>query len=306
MAPAEPISLRPGTPDDGLACWRVLYEAINDLARRTGSDPIPGEVDASYVRFEAISQYLAETAAEFWVAEERSSGELIGYARSIEHGGFFELTEFFVLPGHQATGVGRQLLARAFPSDRGDLRVIVATTDVRALARYAKAGMTARTVVASLMGTPTLPAAPPSPDPALVVERVEPEAPLEELAALDRAIAGFDRGPVLAWLAATREALLFRRDGRPVGYAFVSERATGPIGANDPDDLPQILDEVLRRAGALGAESATFEVPMSNGAALRHLLARGLQIDSSLTLLLSNREFGRMDRYLAYSPPIFL
>ena len=80
----------------------------------------------------------------------------------------------------------------------------------------------------------------------------------------------------------------------------------GPIGASDPADLPALLDEVLRRSVELGVELVSFEVPMSNGSALRHLLERGLRIDPFLTILLSNREFGHMDRYLAYSPPIFL
>jgi GNAT superfamily N-acetyltransferase len=306
MADAEPVTLRSGTPDDGFACYGVLFESVNDLARRTGTDPIPGEVGDSYARSEPMFRYLAETAAEFWVAEEQPGGKLIGYARSIGHGGFFELTEFFVLPGHQAAGVGRRLLERAFPEGRGELRVIVATTDVRALARYAKAGMTARTVVTSLVGTPVPPAPPASTDRDLAVERLAPDGPLEELAALDREIAGFDRGPMLTWLATSREALLFRREGHGVGYGFVSERGIGPIGAADPRDLPAILDEVLRRVAALSAESANFEVPMSNGSALRHLLSRGLRIDAFLTVLLSNREFGHLDRYLGYSPPIFL
>ena len=111
---------------------------------------------------------------------------------------------------------------------------------------------------------------------------------------------------LLPWLAESREPILFRRYGRPVGYAFVGARGVGPIGAADPADLPAILDEVLQRAPAAGLETVSFEVPMTNGVALRYLLGRGLTIDPFLTLLLSNREFGQMDRYVAYSPPIFL
>lgn len=306
MPDPERITIRRGTPADALPAYRVLFDAINELAPRIGADPIPGPVGDSYARAEPLFSYLAEAAAEFWVAEDESR-TVVGYARSIEHGGFFELTEFFVEPGHQSGGIGRQLLDRAFPPDRGELRVIVATTDVRALARYARAGMTARTVIASLVGQPTLPPLPDEMGTALAVEQVRPgDTALAELAALDRAIAGFDRASALPWLAKTREAVLFRRDGEPVGYAFVQLRGVGPIAASDPGDLPAILDIVLRRAVAIGVETVSFEVPMSNGVALRHLLARGLRIDPFLTLLLSNREFGQMDRYISYSPPIFL
>jgi GNAT superfamily N-acetyltransferase len=305
MPATEQITLRRGTPDDGLPAYRILFAAINELAPRIGADPIPGDVEESYTRIEPLFRHLAETAPEFWVAED-SKGTVVGYARSIEHGGFFELTEFFVHPDHQSAGIGRRLLERAFAPERGDLRVIVATTDVRALTRYAKAGMTARTVIASLMGSPSAPPDAPG-GPAFAVERVHPEGEtLADLGALDREIVGFDRKGALAWFAETRDGLLFRRDGQAIGYAFVHLRGIGPVGASDPADLPSILDEVLRRSAELGVETATFEVPMSNGDALRHLLERGLRIDPFLTLLLSNREFGQMDRYVAYSPPIFL
>lgn len=306
MPDPERITIRRGIPADALPAYRVLFDAINELAPRIGADPIPGSVGDSYARAEPLFSYLAETAAEFWVAADESR-TVVGYARSIEHGGFFELTEFFVHPSHQSGGIGRQLLERAFPPDRGELRVIVATTDPRALARYAKAGMTARTVIASLIGQPTLPPPPGDLSAMLTAERVRPgDAALAEVATLDRAIAGIDRASVLPWLAQTREALLFRRAGGPAGYAFIHLRGVGPIAASDPGDLPAILDTVLRRCVEIGVETVSFEVPMSNGIALRHLLGRGLRIDPFLTLLLSNREFGQMDRYISYSPPIFL
>jgi ribosomal protein S18 acetylase RimI-like enzyme len=301
MGAAEPITLRRGTPEDGIAAYRVLWESANDLAKRIGADPIPGDVQSSYSRMEWLFRYLAETAAEFWVAEDPSG--VVGYARSIEHGTFFELTEFFVLPKRQSGGLGRHLLERAFPSGRGELRVIVATTDVRALGTYIKAGMTGRTPILSLIGQTT-------PSPAREAswgEALATDAPaLAEIAALDREVAGFDRGSTIRWMAETRDAILFRRGKQGIGYAFVSARGVGPIGASDPADLRPILDEVLRRASTMGLETVSFEVPMANGVALRHLLGRGLRIDPFLTILLSNRPFGRMDRYVANSPPIFL
>ena len=302
MSGVDRITLRRGTPEDGFATYKVLREAVNDLAMRIGADPIPGEPESNYERIEPLFRHLTETAAEFWVAQDGTEG-VVAYARSIEHGPLFELTEFFVLPAHQSAGIGRQLLERAFPEDRGELRVIVATTDVRALSRYLKAGMTARTPVVSLIGPP----APSLGETERWGEHVSATSvALSEIGELDRSIAGFDRETDLPWLAESREAMLFRRDGRAVGYAFVGARGIGPIGAADPADLPRILDGVLSRASGLGVETVSFEVPMSNGVALRHLLGRGLNIDPFLTLLLSNREFGQMDRYIGYSPPFFL
>jgi hypothetical protein len=35
---------------------------------------------------------------------------------------------------------------------------------------------------------------------------------------------------------------------------------------------------------------------------MRHLLARGFQIDCWVNLLMSNRPFGQFDRFIAFSP----
>src|SRR6185436_17866055 len=87
-------------------------------------------------------EYLANDAAQFWVAE--NDGEIIAYARSIEHDGMQELTEFFVLPGQQSGGVGGELLTRAFPKAGARYRTVIATLDERALYRYMKMGVYGR------------------------------------------------------------------------------------------------------------------------------------------------------------------
>jgi hypothetical protein len=40
--------------------------------------------------------------------------------------------------------------------------------------------------------------------------------------------------------------------------------------------------------------------------AIRHLLVRGFHIDPWINVLMSNRPFGRFDRFIGFSPPIFL
>jgi hypothetical protein len=55
--------------------------------------------------------------------------------------GVRQLTEFFVMPAAQSSGVGKSLLEYAFPSDDARRRVIIATTDSRAVARYLKTGV---------------------------------------------------------------------------------------------------------------------------------------------------------------------
>lgn len=217
-------------------------------------------------------------------------------------GGLFELSEFFVHPGRQSAGVGGRLLDLAFPSDRGEVRAIIATTDLRALSRYYRAGTVARFPIMSLVGQPAAEADAPE----VEVVRASTED-IPALAAIERAVVEFDRGlDELAWLLEQREGFLYRRDGRAVGFGFIGQSGTGPIAALEPADLVPILLHLEGRAKGLGLAEVTFEVPSISEVAMRHLLGRGFKIDAFLTLLLSSRPFGQFDRFIGFSPQFTL
>ncbi len=147
------VRIRPGRLDDNRACAAVLTEAVNDLGRRQGSIEPGAELvlEDQWPKWRPFMDHIARTSAEFWVAEGEDD-ELIGYARSVDRDGAFELTEFFVRPGTQSTGLGTRLLERAFPAGRGQLRIIIATTDIRALSRYLRADVLPRFPVLSFSG----------------------------------------------------------------------------------------------------------------------------------------------------------
>lgn len=257
--------------------------------------------DAMWTRLEPLFDRLAAHAAEWWLAEDPASGDLIGYARSVERGGLFELSEFFVRPGRQSDGVGRALLEHGFPDGRGEMRVIIATTDVRAQSRYYRAGTVARFPIVSLEGAPSASAV----DPDLEVVRARTHE-IESLVEIERTVIEFDRGDEFRWLLEQREGYLYRRSGRPIGFAFVSRTGSGPIAALAPEDQAAILGHVESRAADLGVETLSLEVPMINEVAMRHLLARGFRIDPFLTLLMSSRPFGSFDRFIGFAPPFTL
>ena len=164
-----------------------------------------------------------------------------------------------MLPAQQARGVGRALLERAFPRGRGEVRSIIATTDVRVLARYYGADTAARFPLLTFGGAPSdargsgrLEVAP----------LQEHAAALADVAAVERAVLGYGRGEAeLRWLLEQREGYLYRRGGRSVGFAFVGHGGSGPIAALDADDLPEQLLHVEARAHALGVKSLSFQVP---------------------------------------------
>jgi GNAT superfamily N-acetyltransferase len=141
------LTFRPATLDDSFTVFKIFETSITDLSRRLGVMAItegddPAVLAELWQRRQPLFEHLARTADQFWLAEQ--AGQAVGYARSIIREEVRELTEFFVLPGQQSAGVGRELLARAFPPDKVARRVIIATSDPRALARYLKTGVYAR------------------------------------------------------------------------------------------------------------------------------------------------------------------
>jgi GNAT superfamily N-acetyltransferase len=299
-----PATLRPGTRDDARACLDLLWASATDLGRRRGTT-LEGSADDWWASSEPLYRFLAEHAAEWWVAEDPATdGRLIGYARSIERGGLLELTEFFVVPGEQSRGVGRALLERAFPVGRGDVRSIIATTDVRALARYYRADTVARFPYFTLAGQPSGD----DPDSPLSSEPIEAAAAsLTAVADVERAVLGYPRTEAeIRWLLQARDGWTYRDGGAVVGFAFVGKAGAGPIAAFEPRHLPDILLHVEARAAAYGLEKLELEVPAPNATAIRHLLGRGFRIDPWINLLMSNKPFGQFDRFVGYSPPIIL
>jgi hypothetical protein len=97
---------RRATPDDAIVCHELMWSSVTDLGRRQGT-PLEGTAADWWRSSEPLIRLLAEEAAEWWVAELPSSGQLIGFARSIERDGLFELTEFFVRPSQQSRGIGQ-------------------------------------------------------------------------------------------------------------------------------------------------------------------------------------------------------
>jgi GNAT superfamily N-acetyltransferase len=300
----HPLDIRPGTEADSRPVFDVFLAAVADLSERLGSpwEPNPEEL---WPRLKPMFDMIAAHATEWWVAED-AERKVIGYARSIERGGLFELSEMFVRPERQAAGIGRALLERAFPTGRGEVRAIIATTDVRAMANYYRAGTAARFPITSLLGSPGAGSGNGPLDPSLEAVTATPDD-IPALLELERDAIEFDRGDEMRWLIDQREGFLYRRGGRLVGSAFLAPRGgIGPVVAVRAEHMPGILDHVERRAAELEIEELTVDVPGPNEAALRHLLDRGLKLDTFLTVFMSSRPFGDFERFIGFAPPFIL
>lgn len=300
MTTAAPVTYRRGSADDAEACHELMWESVTDLGRRQGT-PLSGSAQDWWRASGSLYGLLARIAAEWWVAEEPGSHRLVGFARSIERDGLLELTEFFVRSDQQARGVGRALLEKAFPSGRGGVRSIIATQDVRAQARYYAAGTVARFPLYTLTGVPREPEAIGD----LVATPIEGD--FDSQREVERAVLGHKRSDEeLRWLVEHRRGHVYHRDGRPVGFSFVGADGTGPMAALDPSHLPAVLLHMEGVARSLGIERLEVQVPGPNAAAVRHLTGRGFRFDPWINLLMTDRPYGQFDRFIPFSPPLFL
>jgi len=297
------ITYRKGTIEDSFAVFQVFVQTIVDYSERMNVMGITGGNDPEVLkslwqRRQPMFDFLAKTASQFWVAE--NDGEISGYARSIEHDGLLELTEFFVSPHQQSGGLGRELLARAFPDAGSRYRTIIATLDERALSRYLKAGVYARFPIkyfyrkAEKVEVKT----------DLVIEPMQQKIHLEIMNQIDKAVLGHSRPVVHEWISSTRDGFVYKRGGEIVGYGYVGSN-NGPFAALDENDFPAVLAHAESLIAETGGEFGA-EVPLINKKAIQYFMEHKYQIDSFTALFMSNELFGKFENYLCFSPMFFM
>jgi ribosomal protein S18 acetylase RimI-like enzyme len=294
------LTYRKGTIEDSHSVFKVFTESIMDLSERTNVMAITGGRDPQVLetlwqRRKSLFDFLAADAAQFWVAEE--NGSVVGYARSIEHDGVMDLTEFFVSPKHQSSGAGRELLARAFQSRTAQYKIIVATTDERALSLYLRSGVYARFPIkyfsrkAEHVDVKT----------DLVFEPIQTEHHMPELNRIDRTVIGHVRPGIHRWMATDREGFLYRRKSDVVGYGYDG----GPFALLSDNDYPAVLAHGENLAAEAGRRFGA-ETPLINRKAIQYFLERKYEIDPFTVFYMSSEPFGKLENYLCFSPIFFM
>ena len=297
------ISYREGNIEDSHSVFQVFVKSIMDYSKRMGVMAItggndPGVLESLWQKRRPMFEFLTKTASQFWVAER--GGEIVAYARSVEHDSLQELTEFFVEPGQQSGGIGGGLLSRAFPKSDARYRTIIATLDERALYRYMKAGVYGRFLLkyfyrkAEKVDIKT----------DLKIEPLQLNIHREQIDRIDKELIGHTRGVVHDWIASNRDGFIYRRDEKVVGYGYVGS-GHGPFAVLDDNDFPAVLAHAESLMAEKGDEFGAG-VPLINVRALQYFIERKYKIDSFSALLMSNVPFGRFENYLCFSPEFFM
>ena len=297
------ITYRAGRIEDSHSVFQVFVKAIMDYSARMGVMAITGGNDPEVLeslwkRRRSMFEFLAKTAAQFWVAEQ--DGEIIAYARSMEHDGLQELTEFFVSPDQQSAGVGSELLSRAFPKTEARYRTIIATLDERALYRYMKAGVYGRFPLKYFSGK----AEKVEVKTDLEIEPMHLDAHLNDINRIDRTILNHAREAIHRWVTTARDGFIYKRNNEIVGYGYVGS-SSGPFAVLDDNDFPAVLSHaeglLAEKGGEFGAQ-----VPLINSKAIQYFLERKYQIDSFSAIFMSNIPFGKFENYLCFNPEFFM
>jgi GNAT superfamily N-acetyltransferase len=305
-AGASTVQFVKGTTADSYAVFLIFEQAYADLVRRLGiaestSIDDPEALARTWTVRRSLYDHLATTSDQFWLAKR--GDEVAGFARSIVREDLRLLTEFFVLPGNQSSGLGRELLGRALPVQGQERRWLCATLDLGAQSLYLRRGLYPHFPVYYIWRQPR-PLAPPESD--LVIEAValSPDA-IEAVGAIDAQLLSHRRDVDHRWLMSDRQGFLYYRAGQPAGYGYVGH-ASGPFALLDAADFPAVLAHAEGQAASQGRRHFGLEVPMVNHDAVDYLLASGFRIDRFMAHFMSDGSTGRFANYIITSPPFIL
>lgn len=122
------------------AVMAVVRAADAALEEQAGREP-EITTEAQQRAFRAgMERFVQRDAAGAWVAVE--GDRVVGMAEAVRRGSFWGLSMLFVDPDRQGTGIGRRLVdATLTYADGAAVRMIMTSTDPRALRRYALAGL---------------------------------------------------------------------------------------------------------------------------------------------------------------------
>lgn len=294
------ITYRKGTLEDSFATFRVFLKSLMDYSERMNVAILEGndieKLDSLWEARKPMFDFLAQDASQFWVAEK--NGEILGYARTLEHNSVQELTELYVDPSQQSAGLGNELLSRAFAESGAKYRTMIATFDQRALYRYLKIGVRERFILKYFSRRAEKVALQTD----LQIESLNLNLHLADINHIDKKLLAHKRDTIHEWLASQYDGFIYKRKGEIVGYGYIGD---GPFAVLDENDFPAVLAHAESFVAEKGGEFAV-SVPLINNKAIEYFIQRKYQIDSFSAIFMSNKPFGKFENYLSFATQFFL
>jgi GNAT superfamily N-acetyltransferase len=230
----------------------------------------------------------------------------VGFSWICDH--FWFLAQLFVEPNIQHKGLGRALLGKALEQSEAcnatNRALITFAYSPFSTGLYAQHGVFPQIplyrmsgpshVINSRLGS--------SDCTCLAIELAAPS--IKVLGQIDQDVLGFrrDKHHSFSMQSHAARALLIRRAGRDIGYAYIaSDGHIGPIALVDASAGAKAVTAVLKRAVDMGTEQVSMIVPGPAAGCMAAAVAAGMRIGEPLVLL-SSRPFGDWRRYLPRDP----
>ena len=267
MATAS-IDYRQATLADAGAAHAVFCRAEGGVLRARGFDwedpPLQG--------FElSLRHLLAHDAGRCWVAED--AGVVVGFTTAFVRGDTWFFSMLFIDPEAQGRGIGRRLFGLA--AEGAPPRRLTITDSIQPIsnALYGRHGLLPLTPLLAMVGEARV-----SGPSGLEVGDPSPA----ELAAVDRAAYGFERGVDHDYWASRGVRQGWYGRGELVAYSYRwPDGRIGPLAGVDPASANAALTAELAAGGPV-----TVVIPGSARALLTTALEAGLRIELPMGLLL--------------------
>jgi GNAT superfamily N-acetyltransferase len=216
-----------------------------------------------------FSHLRSTDPAGAWVAVDDDE-RVVGAAMGIVREGVWGLSFLAIVPGHQARGIGRQLLERAIAygdDARAHARIILSSTDPKAMRRYSRAGLGLRPCVAAagIIDRERVPERSPE-----IVASVDVDATAE----LSRAVRGAGHHRDIPVLLEDGMELLLHSDR---GFAVHDEGTVKLLAARDEAAARELLWAALA-AGPRGGTVAVDFLDAGQDWAIGVVLEAGLAL----------------------------
>jgi GNAT superfamily N-acetyltransferase len=298
------ISYRQFTADEMRWVFPVFAESLDALLVSMGEEPFCDVADLEQVEAHWQSRrefvlHLTRTADQNWVAVRE--GQPVGFSRSVVRDNIRQLTEMFVIPSAQSSGVGRELLSRALPQDNSRNCIVIASPDKRAVPSYLKRGVYPRFPMYYCLRTPEIV---PYETDLQIQPLVETADNLAHLNRIDRTIIGYERSIDHQFFMNTsdRTGYLFLRNGGVVGYGYVGRR-TGPIALLDAADFPAVLAFAETEVCKQERKEFGVTIPLINRHAVDYILSHKFKIDMGfLEQYMTAHPIGKFENYICTVP----
>lgn len=272
------IDIRPMTLNDVVGVATVVEGAGAQLECRAGREPRSHTDEERRSFLGGLRRFVELDPDGAWVAADDDT--VFGMVAAIRRDSFWGLSMLFVDPDQQNRGLGRTLLDAALACSAGaDVRMILSSSDPRALRRYSMAGLNIHPTVEA-RGTID-----PRTIPADLPGRSGDASDLDLVASVDAGL-GRSRAEDIEYLLGVGASLQVIDRGTARGYMVHRDRRPWMLGATDDATAGLLLWRFLAQA----RETEIWALTARQNWAVKVALAARLEVVAAGALFLGGRE----------------